>query len=102
MFPSMTGALLYGLSTAFDLLFTHDCSALSSFVVGEVYRTRDGREVRILSMASDDQSLLLADVETFVGSGKFVHARYTGQGIPVSESGSTEEDDLDSHLTSLL
>ena len=102
MFPSMAGALLYGLSTAFDLLFTYDCPALSTFVVGEVYRTRDGREVRILSMASDDQSLFLADVETFVGSGKFVHARYTGQGIPVSASGSTEEDDLDSHLTSLL
>lgn len=102
MFPSMAGALLNGLSTAFDLLFTHDSSAPSSFVVGEVYRTRDGREVRILSMASDDQSLFLADVETFVGSGKFVHARFTGQGIPVSASGSTEEDDLDSYLTSLL
>lgn len=102
MFPTMAGALLNGLSTAFDLLFTHDCSALSSFVVGEVYRTRDGREVRILSMASDDQSLFLADVETFVGSGKFAHARFTAQGIPVSESGSTEEDDLDSHLTSLI
>lgn len=83
-------------------LFTYDCSALSSFVVGEVYRTRDGREVRILSMVSDDQSLFLADVETFVGSGKFVHTRFTAQGIPVSESGSTEEDDLDSYLTSLL
>lgn len=102
MFPSMAGALLSGLSTAFDLLFTHDSSALSSFAVGEVYRTRDGREVRILSMASDDQSLFLADVETFVGSGKFVHTRFTGQGIPVSESGSTEEDDLDSYLTSLV
>lgn len=102
MFPSMAGAMLNGLSTAFDLLFTYDCSALSSFVVGEVYRTRDGHEVRILSMASDDQSLLLADVETFVGSGKFVRARFTVQGIPVSESGSTEEDDLDSYLTSLI
>lgn len=102
MFPSMAGALLSGLSTAFDLLFTHDCSALSSFVVGEVYRTHDGREVRILSMASDDQSLFLADVETFVGSGEFVHTRFTAQGIPVSESGSTEEDDLDSYLTSLI
>lgn len=102
MFPSMAGALLNGLSTAFDLLFDYDCSAPSSFVVGEVYRTRDGREVRILSMASDDQSLFLADVETFVGSGKFVHARFTAQGIPVSESDSTEEDDLDSHLTSLI
>lgn len=102
MFPTMAGALLYGLSTAFDLLFTHDCSALSSFVVGEVYRTRDGREVRILSKASDDQSLFLADVETFVGSGEFVHARFTVQGVPVSESGSTEEDDLDSCLTSLI
>ena len=102
MIPSMSGALLSGLSTAFDLLFTHDCSALSSFVVGEVYRTRDGREVRILSMAPDDQSLLLADVETFVGSGKFVHARFTRQGIPVSASGSTEEDDMDSYLTSLI
>lgn len=102
MFPTMAGALLNGLSTAFGLLFTYDCSALSSFVVGEVYRTRDGREVRILSMTSDDQSLFLADVETFVGSGKFVHARFTSQGIPVSESGSTEEDDLDSYLTFLI
>lgn len=102
MFPTMAGALLHGLSTAFDLLFDYDCSVLSSFVVGEVYRTRDGREVRILSMASDDPSLFLADVETFVGSGKFVHARFTVQGIPVSESGSTEEDDLDSYLISLI
>lgn len=102
MFPTMAGALLSGLSTAFDLLFTHDCSAPSSFVVGEVYRTRDGREVRILSMGSDDQPLFLADVETFVGSGKFVHAKFTVQGIPVSESGSTEEDDLDSYLTFLI
>ena len=102
MLPTMAGALLNGLSTAFDLLFTYDCSTLSSFVVGEVHRTRDGREVRILSMTSDDQSLFLADVETFVGSGKFVHARFTSQGIPVSESGSTEEDDLDSYLTSLI
>lgn len=102
LFPSMGGALLSGLSIAFDLLFAHDCSAPSSFVVGEVYRTRDGREVRILSMASDDQSLFLADVETFVGSGKFAHVRFTAQGIPVSESGSTEEDDMDSYLTSLI
>ena len=102
MFPTMAGALLNGLSTAFDLLFIYDCSTLSSFVVGEIYRTRDGREVRILSMVSDDQSLFLADVETFVGSGKFVHARFTSQGIPVSESGSTEEDDLDSYLTFLI
>ena len=102
MLPSMAGALLHGLSIAFDLLFDYDCSALSLFVVGEVYRTRDGREVRILSMAPDDQSLLLADVETFVGSGKFVHARFTRQGIPVSASGSTEEDDMDSYLTSLI
>lgn len=102
MFPSMAGALLNGLSTAFDLLFTYDCLTLSTFVVGEVYRTRDGREVRILSMSSDDPSLFLADVETFVGSGGFVHARFTAQGIPVSESGSTEEDDLDSYLTFLM
>lgn len=102
MLPSMAGALLHGLSIAFDLLFDYDCSVPSLFVVGEVYRTRDGREVRILSMAPDDQSLLLADVETFVGSGKFVHTRFTGQGIPVSASGSTEEDDMDSYLTSLI
>lgn len=102
MFPSMAGALLYGLSAAFDLLFFRDYGVPSHFIVGEVYRTRDGREVRILSMASDDQSLFLADVETFVGSGKFVHARFTGQGIPVSASGSTEEDDMDSYLTSLI
>lgn len=102
MFPTMAGALLNGLSTAFDLLFTYDCSTPSSFVVGEVYRTRDGREVRILSMASDAPSLFLADVETFVGSGEFVHVRFTAQGIPVSESGSTEEDDLDSYLLPLL
>lgn len=102
MFPSMAGALLYGLSAAFDLLFFRDYGVPSHFIVGEVYRTRDGREVRILSMASDDQSLLLADVETFVGSGKFVHTRFTGQGIPVSASGSTEEDDMDSYLTSLI
>ena len=102
MFPTMVGALLYGLSAAFDLLFSVEHETLSSLSVGEVYRTRDGREVRILSMASDDQSLFLADVETFVGSGKFVHARFTAQGIPVSESGSTEEDDLDSHLASLI
>lgn len=102
MLPSMAGALLHGLSIAFDLLFDYDCSVPSLFVVGEVYRTRDGREVRILSMAPDDQSLLLADVETFVGSGKFVYTRFTGQGIPVSASGSTEEDDMDSYLTSLI
>lgn len=102
MFPSMAGALLYGLSAAFDLLFSVEYETPSSLSVGEVYRTRDGREVRILSMVSDDQSLFLVDVETFVGSGKFVHARYTGQGIPVSESGSTEEDDMDSYLTSLI
>lgn len=102
MFPSMAGALLYGLSAAFDLLFSVEYETPSALSVGEVYRTRDGREVRILYMASDDQSLLLADVETFVGSGKFVHARFTVQGIPVSESGTTEEDDLDSYLTSLI
>ena len=102
MFPTMAGALLYGLSAAFDLLFSVEYETPSALSVGEVYRTRDGREVRILSMASDDQSLFLADVETFVGSGKFVHARFTAQGIPVSESGSTEEDDLDSYLTSLI
>lgn len=102
MFPTMAGVLLYGLSVAFDLLFFVERETLSSLSVGEVYRTRDGREVRILSMASDDQSLLLADVETFVGSGEFVHARFTAQGLPVSESGSTEEDDLDSYLTFLL
>lgn len=102
MFPTMAGALLNGLSTAFDLLFDYDCLVLSSFVVGEVYRTRDGREVRILSMASDDQSLFLADVETFVGSGKFVHTRFTGQGIPLGAGGSVEEDDIDSYLTTLF
>lgn len=102
MFPTMSGALLYGLSAAFDLLFSVEYETPSALSVGEVYRTRDGREVRILSMASDDQTLFLADVETFVGSGKFVHMRFTGQGIPVSESGSTEEDDMDSYLTSLI
>lgn len=102
MFPTMAGALLSGLSAAFDLLFSVEYETPSALSVGEVYRTRDGREVRILSMASDDQSLFLADVETFVGSGEFVYARFTVQGIPVSESGPTEEDDLDSYLTSLI
>lgn len=102
MFPSMAGALLYGLSAAFDLLFTYDCSALSSFAVGEVYRTRDGREARVVHVESEGAVPVVADVETFVGSGEFVHARFTAQGIPVSESGSTEEDDLDSYLTSLI
>lgn len=102
MFPSMAGALLNGLSTAFDLLFTYDCSALSSFVVGEVYRTRDGREARVVYVESEGAVPVVADVETFVGSGKFVHTRFTGQGIPVSASGSTEEDDMDSYLTSLI
>lgn len=102
MFPSMAGALLSGLSTAFDLLFTYDCSALSSFVVGEVYRTRDGREARVVCVESEGAVPVVADVETFVGSGEFVRCGFTLQGIPVDASGSVVVDDADSSLTSLL
>lgn len=101
-FPSMAGALLSGLSTAFDLLFTHDCSAPSSFVVGEVYRTRDGREARVVYVESEGAVPVVADVETFVGSGEFVRCGFTLQGIPVDASGSVDVDDVDSSLTSLL
>ena len=102
MFPSMSGALLSGLSTAFDLLFTHDCSALSSFVAGEVYRTRDGREARVVCVESAGAVPVVADVETFVGSGEFVHCGFTLQGVPLGAGGSEEEDDIDSYLTALL
>lgn len=102
MFSSMSGALLSGLSTAFDLLFTYDCSALSSFVVGEVYRTRDGREARVVYVESEGAVPVVADVETFVGSGEFVRCGFTLQGIPVDASGSVVVDDADSSLTSLL
>ena len=102
MFPSMAGALLSGLSTAFDLLFTYDCSALSSFVVGEVYRTRDGREARVVHVESEGVVPVVADVETFVGSGEFVRCGFTLQGVPLGADGSVEEDDIDSYLTALL
>lgn len=102
MFPSMAGALLSGLSTAFDLLFTYDCSALSSFVVGEVYRTRDGREARVVHVESEGVVPVVADVETFVGSGEFVRCGFTLQGVPLGAGGSVEEDDIDSYLTALL
>ena len=102
MLPSMAGALLSGLSTAFDLLFTYDCSTLSSFVVGEVYRTRDGREARVVYVESEEAVPVVADVETFVGSGEFVRCGFTLQGIPVDASGCVDVDDVDSSLTSLL
>lgn len=102
MFPSMAGALFHGLSTAFDLLFDYDCSAPSLFVVGEVYRTRDGREARVVHVESEGAVPVVADVETFVGSGEFVRCGFTLQGHPLGEDGSVEDDDVDSYLTSLL
>lgn len=79
MLPSMAGALLHGLFIAFDLLFDYDCSVPSLFVVGEVYRTRDGREARVVTVESAGAVPVVADVETFVGSGEFVRCGFTAR-----------------------